>query len=116
VHVRTTIGALLWVDPVVHASECRRFDSYVVRGPGAINAPIHERPRKCSPSRRRLPANVMTRPDAIGSGESTRRAHNSLPPRNRMTFGVMIRARHVQFSAENWPLTRQSTQVMDSLM
>jgi hypothetical protein len=52
VHVRTTIGALLWVDPVVHASECRGFDSYVVRGPGAINAPIHERPRKCSPSRR----------------------------------------------------------------
>jgi hypothetical protein len=100
VHVRTTIGALLWLDPVVHASECRRFDSYVVRGPGAINAPIHERPainapiherpRKCSPSRRRLPANVMMRPDAIGSGESTGRAHNSLPPRNCVTFGVMI--------------------------
>jgi hypothetical protein len=25
----------LWVDPVVHAAECRRFDSYVVKGPGA---------------------------------------------------------------------------------
>jgi hypothetical protein len=24
----------LWVDPAVHAEECRRFDSYVVRGPG----------------------------------------------------------------------------------
>lgn len=34
-HVRTTMGALLWVDPVAHASECRRFDSYVVPGPGA---------------------------------------------------------------------------------
>lgn len=89
-HVPTTIGALLWVDPVVHASECGRFDSYVAPGPGAINAPIHESPRMCSPSRRRLLANVMMRPDAIGSGDSTRRAHNSLPPRNRVTFGVMI--------------------------
>ncbi len=83
-------GGALWVDPVVHASGCRRFDSYVVRGPGAINAPIHECPRKWSPSRRRLPANVMMWPDAIGSGESMRRAHNSLPRRNRVTFGVMI--------------------------
>ena len=24
----------LWVDPAVHADECRRFDSYVVKGPG----------------------------------------------------------------------------------
>lgn len=25
--------ALLWVDPVVHASDCGRFDSYIVRAP-----------------------------------------------------------------------------------
>ncbi|ORJ52739.1 hypothetical protein MJO58_27880 (plasmid) [Mycobacterium lentiflavum] len=25
----------LWVDPVVHADECRRFDSYIVQGPDA---------------------------------------------------------------------------------
>jgi hypothetical protein len=24
----------LWVDPEVHVAECRRFDSYVVKGPG----------------------------------------------------------------------------------
>jgi hypothetical protein len=24
----------LWVDPAAHANECRRFDSYVVKGPG----------------------------------------------------------------------------------
>jgi hypothetical protein len=27
-------AAALWVDPAVHAEECRRFDSFVVRGPG----------------------------------------------------------------------------------
>ena len=27
-------AAALWVDPAVHADECRRFDSYVVKGPG----------------------------------------------------------------------------------
>ena len=27
------MGVALWVVPVVHASECRRFDSYVVEGP-----------------------------------------------------------------------------------
>jgi hypothetical protein len=26
-------AAALWVDPAVHAEECRRFDSFVVRGP-----------------------------------------------------------------------------------
>jgi hypothetical protein len=31
--VRANVGVALWVDPVVHASECRRFDSYVVKGP-----------------------------------------------------------------------------------
>jgi hypothetical protein len=25
----------LWVDPAVHRAECRRFDSYVVKGPTA---------------------------------------------------------------------------------
>ncbi|WP_276806451.1 hypothetical protein [Mycobacterium nebraskense] len=52
-----------------------------------INSPIHERATKCSPSRRRLPANVMLRPDHIGSGESTRRADNAVPRRNRATSG-----------------------------
>ena len=28
-------GMPLWVDSVVHADECRRFDSYVVQGPDA---------------------------------------------------------------------------------
>ncbi len=32
--VRGDRGILLWVDPVVHEAECRRFDSYVVKGPG----------------------------------------------------------------------------------
>ena len=32
--MRTDLGTALWVDPAVHASECRRFDSYVVKGPG----------------------------------------------------------------------------------
>jgi len=31
--VPANVGVALWVDPVVHASECRRFDSYVVKGP-----------------------------------------------------------------------------------
>jgi hypothetical protein len=34
------VGVALWVDPVVHASECRRFDSYVVKGPGANDCDI----------------------------------------------------------------------------
>jgi hypothetical protein len=35
VRVRAHVGVALWVDPVVHASECSRFDSYVVKGPRA---------------------------------------------------------------------------------
>lgn len=28
-------ASALWVDPAVHGDECRRFDTYVVAGPGA---------------------------------------------------------------------------------
>ena len=35
VRVRAHVGVALWVDPVVHASECSRLDSYVVKGPRA---------------------------------------------------------------------------------
>lgn len=81
-----------------------------------INVPIQRAPDEAFTISPAAAANVMMRPDHIGGGESTRRAHNAPPRRNRATFGVMIRARHVQFSAENWHFTRQSTQVRDWLM
>jgi hypothetical protein len=34
------VGVALWVDPVVHAAECQRFDSYVVKGPRASDCDI----------------------------------------------------------------------------
>jgi hypothetical protein len=30
----------LWVDPAVHSAECRRFDSYVVKGPDPVDCDI----------------------------------------------------------------------------
>jgi hypothetical protein len=38
--MRGSAGSALWVDPVAHASECRRFDSYVVKGPNAFNCDV----------------------------------------------------------------------------
>ena len=32
--MRADVGVALWVHPGVHVAECRRFDSYVVKGPG----------------------------------------------------------------------------------
>jgi hypothetical protein len=40
--VRAHAGMPLWVEPTVHGAECRRFDSYVVKGPRptiAISSP-----------------------------------------------------------------------------
>ena len=34
------MGVALWVDPVVHAAECQRFDFYVVKGPRASDSDI----------------------------------------------------------------------------
>jgi hypothetical protein len=34
------VAAALWVDPVVHAAECVRFDGYVVNGPHEADCAI----------------------------------------------------------------------------
>ena len=35
--MRADEGMPLWVDPGVHGAECRRFDSYVVKGPTTVD-------------------------------------------------------------------------------
>ena len=39
-HIEHGAVASLWVDPLVHASECARFQSYIVAGPTAGDCDI----------------------------------------------------------------------------
>lgn len=108
-------GGALWVDPVVHASGCRRFDSYVVR------ARRNQRPDP------RVPEEVVTlsaaaagqRHDVAGCHRERRvdeaRAQLTAAAESRDFWGDDL-SPACPVSAENWPVARQSTQVMDSLM